>query len=77
MTAPKGRAQTQEQKRDIVERLFAAWAQVPALRLGQLIGYAQHTPIGYPDLRVVEDFDLAEAVEGFAEEIVSRRGDEP
>ena len=32
-----GRAETPEQKRAVIERLYAAWLKVPTLRLGQFI----------------------------------------
>jgi hypothetical protein len=37
-----GRAYSPEQKRAVIERLYAAWLKVPTLRLGQFIHGATH-----------------------------------
>jgi hypothetical protein len=48
-------AQTPEQKREIIERLYALWLQHPTLRLGELISVSQ--------LHWRRDFDLIEILE--------------
>lgn len=57
-----GRAHTDEKKREIVERLLAAWTSERGrhLRLGQLIANA-----GINDTFAVEDSELADLVERF------------
>ena len=58
---PKGRAVTDEQKRLILDRLYIAWCNMPALRLGQLI----KNVFGDKDFFYVEDDDFIEEVESF------------
>lgn len=55
-----GRAHTDEKKREIVERILAAWMSPKAehLRLGQLIANS-----GVAETFYVEDTELAELVE--------------
>ena len=52
------RANTPEQKQEIINRLHALWLQYPELRLGQLI-------LNYfrADFYYIEDFDLIEKLE--------------
>ncbi len=61
------RATTTATKRALVERLLAAWALAPALRLGQLIENAteraRHADGEAVDLFGVEDEDLVEILE--------------
>ncbi len=59
------RAITNEQKREIIERLYNAWIKEPDLRLGQLLHnelitneYVSNIPLFY-----VEDYDLVEQLE--------------
>jgi hypothetical protein len=64
----KGRALTPEQKREVVERIYAAWCKplVDQQRLGQLIRNSVtcgNQAVSY----YIEDFDLVEAVERFAD----------
>ena len=51
------RARTQQQKREVMERLLALWLEWPDLRLGQLIANFYH------DIYHVEDFDLVSTLE--------------
>lgn len=53
--ALKYRALTDEQKRDVIERLYQIWLHHSELRLGQLLS------IG--DLYYIEDFDLVNRLE--------------
>lgn len=53
----KDRAQTPEQKREVIERIYAAWLAQPHLRLGQFIMNAVEDPY------YVEDFALVKALE--------------
>ena len=57
------RAETPDQKREIVMRLLVAWQSCPQLRLGQLIENAM-SPGG--NIFYVEDEQLAEQVEVYA-----------
>jgi hypothetical protein len=56
------RAVTPEQKRAVVERLYAAWLKVPNLRLGQLIANA----VDGGEIFYVPDGGLADDVESYA-----------
>jgi hypothetical protein len=59
----RGRAETPEDKREIIERILAVWLSKPQQRLGQLIENAR----GWNpqvDLFMIEDQDLADLVEG-------------
>lgn len=60
--AVPGRAHTDEKKREVVEKILAAWMseQGRHLRLGQLISNA-----GVSDTFAVEDAELADLVERF------------
>jgi hypothetical protein len=64
MTARKipGRAQTDDEKREVVEKLLAAWQSERGkhLRLGQLIANS-----GIHDVFTVEDSELADLVTTF------------
>lgn len=53
------RASTDEQKRAVVERLYALWCAHPELRLGQLLGNVSL------DMYYEEDFTLLETWEQF------------
>ncbi len=60
----KGRAITEAQKRQIIERLYAVWCKCPQLRLGQMIEcYPRSRMMGVPDLFDVEDNPLLEWLE--------------
>lgn len=61
-----GRALTSEQKRDVVERILAAWEKAPALRLGQLLMHAARMEDPLMPLIAAEDEWLANAVTLFA-----------
>jgi hypothetical protein len=58
-----GRALTDEQKREVLDRIYVAWVAMPHQRLGQLIVNS----LGDIDVEqyVAEDRQLAEAVERF------------
>lgn len=53
------RALTPEQKKEITDRLLAAWLRTPELRLGQLI----FVVTGGRDIFFDEDFSLLEEIE--------------
>ena len=60
----EGRAETTEEKRALVERLYVAWLKCPELRLGQFLDNAL---IGMkPHLFYLEDEPLISAAEKFA-----------
>lgn len=61
----KGRALTPNEKRQVIERLYAVWLAMPTLRLGQLVMGVAHT-VGRSDPFYVEDRALVEAAEDFA-----------
>lgn len=54
------RALTPEQKKEITDRLLAAWLRVPELRLGQMIAVATDA---HPDIFFVEDYFLIQEIE--------------
>jgi len=56
------RASTDEQKRIVIERLYALWCANPELRLGQLLGNVRG------DMYHEEDFDLIETLQAFYRE---------
>jgi hypothetical protein len=60
----QGRAYTDEEKRAVLDRLYAAWCRVSAQRLGQLLVNAN----GESALFYREDEVLARQVESFAKE---------
>lgn len=61
------RAETEQQKREIIERLFLAWCKVPEQRLGQLIDNSHYFHLDEPkSLFSTEDYKLAELVEEFS-----------
>jgi len=71
----KGRANTPDEKRAILNRLLAMWCAYPDLRLGQLLDNAIHVrartlSVGMYQL---EDNELIAAVEQFAKD----HGSEP
>lgn len=70
-----GRAQTPEQKREVVERLLASWLAIPELRLGQLIVNAMQAaaPFYGADLFYVEDRKLLAQVVDYETRIVKAR----
>lgn len=67
----EGRALTPEQKRAVVERLYAAWLASPSQRLGQLTVNTMQmvVPEGGKELVsrlfYIEDETLIEKIEGF------------
>ena len=63
---PKGRANTTELKRRIVERVLEAWGQAPELRLGQLLVNAASVGTNaMPGVYYIEDLDLVNALDAF------------
>lgn len=59
----KDRAQTDEQKREVIEALLAAWLSVPSMRLCQLIENAK--PEALADTYYIEDLALVRLVHEF------------
>lgn len=61
-----GRAETDKQKRQVIESLLEAWKKAPHLRLGQLINCSFTGIISSADLDSklfnIEDFDLVHNV---------------
>ena len=53
------RATTHEQKRELIEQVYALWCAHPELRLGQLLNNVSS------DLYYKEDFPLVETLEQF------------
>lgn len=62
-----GRAYTPEQKRDVVEALYAAWLKNPSCRLGQFIEGARHWEGRRSSIFHVEDDDFVLMVQRFAD----------
>ena len=60
----KGRAETDEQKREVMKKILAAWIKTPTLRLGQLIDNATKSDIFY-----IEDNDLVDAIMTWIEKL--------
>lgn len=56
---PTHRATTDEQKRNVVERVYALWIAHPELRLGQLLGNV------FREMYYVEDIELVQTLERF------------
>lgn len=54
------RATTPEQKREVIDRLYAAWLKVPDLRLGQFLSNA------VSEIFYVEDGAIADDAEAYA-----------
>ncbi len=70
----KQRATTEQQKREVIERLYTAWLKMPDLRLGQLIGntknhFNQNRTSDLDKhmdfLFYIEDFGLVKEIESF------------
>lgn len=57
----EGRAETPEQKREVIERLYAAWLKLPQMRLGQLLSNAG----GQYDDFYTEDFVFVDNIETY------------
>ncbi len=55
------RANTPEQKQEIMERLYKLWLEHPELRLGQLIG---NVYLDRHSLYIAEDFNFMVNLEG-------------
>ena len=62
-----GRAETDEQKKQAMDRLLDAWKRCPSLRLAQFL-FCAVAPSGYSDnsLYNLEDFDLVRDAEEWA-----------
>ena len=58
------RAHTDEQKREVIERLYRLWVKCPSLRLGQLIINCFDMDFYY-----TEDFDLIETLEAIYQQL--------
>lgn len=63
--APKGRADTFEKKKAVLDRLYQAWLKVPDQRLGQLLVNALRPVSSSPVVYYAEDETLVEKVEKF------------
>lgn len=66
--APEGRAVTDANKRDVIEKILTAWKRAPELRLGQLMVNAMSNM----DIFMLEDGALAERIEAFVDSLVMR-----
>ena len=61
-----GRAQTPEQKKEVLDRLLQAWIDCPEMRLGQLVDNAMYiNRDNKPNLFNIEDMALIEIIELF------------
>lgn len=59
----KNRAETDEQKKEVLNRILIVWQQFPEMRLMQLINNISHGDFYYKD-----DFKLADDLEKFLDE---------
>jgi hypothetical protein len=57
-----GRAETDEQKQEVLRRLLEAWRKKPSMRLGQLV----YVATGGRDIFSDEDDQLVTDIEGYA-----------
>ena len=62
MSGPKGRAETPEQKRAVMERVLKCWLRAPEQRLGQLLDNTV-VSAALGDLFSIEDDGLVSGVE--------------
>lgn len=69
---PAGRADSQELKRKLLDRIFECWTRTPELRLGQLIENARHEFGDVSDLFYLEDDALGHALECFVQKTAPR-----
>lgn len=63
----RGRALTPEQKRELIERLYAAWCRQPEQRLGQFV--SNSLGIAGFGFFYAEDSELVEACESWCDSI--------
>ena len=74
--AMNDRAETPEQKRAVIERLYAAWLAAPQQRLCQLI--ANGTTFHHcDDIFYIEDLPLVRGVEAYVRQPGSRLDEPP
>lgn len=67
----KDRANSPEEKKKVLDRLFIIWMKHPELRLGQLLSNA----CPGQSMFYIEDFPLAEDVEKFSDVLVALNKD--
>lgn len=72
----KGRAETPEHKRAVIERIYNMWCQVPSQRLGQLISNASACSDIFSDIFYAEDETLANAIEEYVTHRVTHNPNE-
>lgn len=67
----KGNALTEQERREVVERLLAAWAKFPKLSLGQFLIQATEHVWDRPVVPVMyqPDHELAEQAEKYARDL--------
>ena len=61
----KNRANTPEEKKQILDNIYYAWLATPDLRLGQLLECAK--PQHLDDLFYIEDLDLLKEIQKFTQ----------
>lgn len=69
----KGRANTPEEKKFIIDKLYYAWLSIPELRLGQLLENAK--PLHLDDMFYIEDEILIQNVENLVTKITDIEND--
>lgn len=69
----KGRAATDKEKREIIERLYRAWTMVPSLRFGQMLSDAINHAKPGADIYYVEDEQLARDAEKLLKDAMQLR----
>jgi len=65
------RANTPEQKKEIIDRLLVVWLSVPDLRLGQLIANV----VGTGNLFYKEDYNLMVQVEDYLKQLYAPKNE--
>lgn len=67
----KGNAVTEQERREVVERLLAAWASFPRLSLGQFLVQATEHVWDHPTVPIMyqDDHELAAQAEKYARDL--------
>lgn len=69
----KDRAITEEQKKEVLEKIFQFWIKYPEMRLGQLIENARLYIDEGKDLFYIEDYALIEILDQFVKSFSDRK----
>lgn len=69
----RDRAITEEQKKEVLEKIFQLWMKYPEMRLGQLIENARLYTGEGKDLFYIEDYPLAGIIDRFVKSFDDRK----